>query len=60
VTETKLILDQPDKVTHQGTVEHVVVDAPKALNEAAPTVKKPQEDVLITEDPMDGVDILLG
>jgi hypothetical protein len=63
--EDKLILDQPDTVTTEGKVEHVVVSpTAKPLNEQ----EKPccgscgcsvgSKDVLINEDPMDGVDIL--
>jgi len=62
MTPKKLILDQPDRVTAQGTVEHVVAD-PKAkpLNEVAPTRKQaPPAEVLLTEDPMDGVEIILN
>lgn len=55
----KLILDQPDKVTTEGTVEHVVVD-PEAqtLNEDENTENTENKDVLLNEDPLDGVDIL--
>jgi hypothetical protein len=63
VTQTKLILDQPDRVTAKGTVEQVIADQKqKPLNEVAPTAKKqsPPADVLINEDPMDGVEILLN
>ncbi len=55
----KLIMDQPDVVTTEGTVEQVVVDeAEKKLNEGQP-VQDSQEDVLLTEDPMDGVEIII-
>lgn len=59
--EQKLILDQPDKVTREGTVEHVVTDLEekkKPLHETDATQSK--QDVLLTEDPMDGVQILRG
>ncbi len=59
MTEEKLILDQPDQVTQEGTVEHVVetpVVAP--LNEEAPVDEKKNAEVLLTEDPMDGIEIL--
>ena len=57
--EQKLILDQPDKVTTEGTVENVVVDQIKKqkLNEGD-QVQKPE--VLLNEDSMDGVQILRG
>lgn len=55
----KLILDQPDRVTNQGTVENVLAEPKKQpLNESQP--KQPQPDVLLTEDPMDGVEIILN
>jgi len=55
----KLILDQPDQVTTVGKVEHVVEPESKPLNEASPQ-QTPQKDVLLTEDPLDGVEIILG
>lgn len=57
----KLIVDQPDVVTTQGTVEHVVVDeTQKKLNEGQPeSVHGSQEEVLLNEDPMDGVEIII-
>jgi hypothetical protein len=63
--EEKLIVDQPDIVTTEGTVEHVVVgkEQVKPLNES-PCCPNGcshdchKKDVLITEDPLDGVDIL--
>lgn len=61
MTEEKLILDQPDQVTQEGTVEHVV-ETPVVipLNEEAPVdeKKKKNAEVLLTEDPMDGIEIL--
>ena len=56
MNEEKLILDQPETVTAEGTVEQVVEKKPQKLNEAAPT--DPKKDVLLTEDPMDGVEII--
>ena len=55
--EEKLILDQPDKVTTEGMVEHVVKKIPESLNEVEEdqTLKS---DTLINEDPMDGVQII--
>ena len=55
----KLILDQPDQITNQGKIEHVVADNQKALikeNDAS----KNEENVLITENPIDGLEIILG
>jgi hypothetical protein len=58
--EKKLILDQPGRFTNQGQTEHVVpTDAPKPLIENKPP-QQPTKDALITEDPIDGVEILLG
>ncbi len=58
MAEQKLLLDQPDRVTNQGHVEHVVENPKKQLNEGQPN--KEQKPVLLTEDPMDGVEILLN
>lgn len=54
----KLILDQPDQVTVEGTVEQVVtVDAEVTLSETKDD--QPQKDVLLNEDPLEGVEIIL-
>lgn len=53
----KLILDQPDTVTKEGKVEHVIVDTMRTINETPEN--EPKKDVLLTEDPMDGVQILV-
>ena len=50
--EQKLILDQPDTITEQGKVEHVVPKTPvRPMNEAG---NQPQPDVLLNESPDDG------
>lgn len=58
--EKKLVLDQPDRFTSQGQTEHVL---PKSkdinLHENQPKDSKPK-DILITEDPLDGVEIIMG
>jgi len=54
--EEKLILEQPEQVTPEGVVEQVVSD--ELLTEETPT-KDEGKTVLLTEDPMDGVEILL-
>jgi len=62
--EQKLLLDQPDTIKGVGKVEYVVPsDAP--LNEA-PTPAQPiagateqSDEMLINEDPIDGVEIIL-
>lgn len=58
MNEEKLILDQPDRVTSEGTVEQVVTTQQKKLNEVEKS--EPQKEILLTEDPMDGVEIILG
>jgi len=54
--QEKLILDQPDTVTPEGKLEHVITDAPKQLNEGQP---QQDQEVLLTEDPLEGVDIIM-
>lgn len=58
----KLILDQPSTVTQNGTVEHVVTEQPAVvkLNENQPNKQVTNPDVLLNEDPLAGVDIILG
>lgn len=59
MNEQKLILDQPDRVTQEGTVEQVT-NPQVPLNEVTPVEqKKPEGGVLINEDPMEGVDIIM-
>jgi hypothetical protein len=63
--EDKLLLDQPEIVTQGGKVEYVVVQTPaktkavKPLNDSTVPVQNSPE-VLLTEDPLDGVEIILG
>lgn len=54
----KLILDQPDTVTSKGKIEHIVDDTMKPLNDS--TQGKKGSDVLLTENPLDGVAIIKG
>lgn len=54
--ENKLILDQPNTVTANGTVEHVV--ASQTINEAIPDANK--KEVLLNETPLDGVEIIIN
>jgi hypothetical protein len=58
--ENKLILDQPDKVTDRGTVEHVMDNSTPVqnINDSVDNKKKP--DVLLNEGPMDGIEIITG
>lgn len=60
MSEQKLILNQPDRVTNRGKVEHVVSQPQQQLNEGQPKKDAPTPEVLINEDPMDGVEIILG
>ena len=53
----KLILDQPDQVTVEGKVEQVMtVDAEVTLTEDG---EEQPKDVLLNEDPLEGVEIIL-
>ena len=54
----KLILDQPDRITTEGRVERVVVSQTLPLNETP--LESTDKDVLLTEDPMDGIQIILN
>lgn len=60
--EQKLILDQPERVTNEGAVEHVLTNPqpakPKKAKNESRTAPKDQPDVLLTEDPMSGVEIM--
>lgn len=69
ITETKqetnmekLILDQPDRVTTQGHTEQVACNQPKKINDAAEINSKAKQngEILLTENPLDGVDIITG
>ena len=53
MNEEKLILDQPDTVTEEGKVEHVVSKKKKKLNETKSTDEQ-QNDVLLNEGPIEG------
>ena len=60
-TQKQLILDQPDTVTTAGKIERVVVTPDETpLNDTTNPVVKKTNDVLLTEDPLDGVQIILG
>jgi len=60
--EKKLILDQPDTVTNQGKVEHVVDDQTprQKLHDSTEAEGSKKPDVLLNESPVDGVEIILG
>ena len=60
MNEQKLLVDQPETVTAEGTVEHVVAQPGQVpLNEGQPTEGQEETDVLLNEDPLGGVDIIL-
>jgi hypothetical protein len=60
--QEKLLLDQPDQVTTEGKVEHVVDPTSPALPNAKKPKKvnesKPAADKLLVEDPSEGVRII--
>jgi len=61
MTDQKLILDQPDQVTTEGTVEHVIEDGVgRTITDATNPNDVPENEVLLNEDPLDGVEILMG
>lgn len=55
----KLILDQPDQVTPEGKVEHVVSQPNVSLNETPANNSPKPSEVLLNEDPLEGVQIIL-
>jgi uncharacterized membrane protein len=57
--QEKLILDQPDMITENGKVEHVVSKPAQKLNETKGTKDK-QADVLLNEDPIEGGFVIVG
>jgi hypothetical protein len=57
--QEKLILDQPDTVTEQGKVEHVVSKPAKKLNETQGEEGK-QPEVLLNEGPVEGGFVIVG
>jgi hypothetical protein len=58
--EKKLILDQPDTVTTEGTVEHVAGVDPLAQPLVETPQGLPKQDILLNEDPVDGVEIIVN
>ena len=54
--EKKLILDQPDVITPHGKAENKMPEAPIHDN----NIPTPGQDVLINEEPLDGVEIIFG
>lgn len=59
IMEDKLILDQPDKITNEGTVEQVIKGTPKQnLNEG--DSQSPKPDILLNEGPVEGGFVIVG
>ena len=68
-TESKLLLDQPDTITTTGKVEHVVESQEDTqLNDSTDNKDEHEgncscetcsDQMLLNEDPMDGVDIII-
>lgn len=59
MSDNKLILDQPDTITEQGKVEHVVSNPVEKMNETQnDSEKKP--DVLLNEGPVEGGFVVVG
>lgn len=55
----KLILDQPERFTNQGKTENVVVtNNPKQVLNDNNNPNPKQQDVLLVESPMEGIDII--
>lgn len=61
MNEKQLILDQPDTITQQGKIERVVVEPNVApINDATTNeLPKKKEDILISENPIDGIEIII-
>lgn len=60
VMDEKLLLDQPDQVTEEGKVEHVVAVESKKINENKKTsTKSKKSKKLITEDPVGDLTIII-
>ena len=55
----KLLLDQPDIITEQGKIEYVVEDDQVQPINETDDGEGSQPEVLLNEDPIDGVDIIL-
>ena len=58
MNEDKLILDQPETVTTEGVVEHVVKKLENKPVIKTETIESSKHDILLNEDPMNGIEIL--
>jgi len=57
--EQKLIIEQPPTVTHEGQVEYVQKQPDqKPLTEDEKKKQEKQEDILLTESPLEGIRIM--
>jgi hypothetical protein len=54
----KLILDQPETVTREGHVEHIVLNDEPVNETPEEGCEKSKKEVLLTEDPLEGVTII--
>lgn len=60
MNENKLLLDQPDQVTEEGTLEHVVSVEKVEINENKKSqTQKRKSKKLITEDPVGDMTIII-
>ena len=59
MSQEKLILDQPDIVTDQGKVEHVVSKPVEKINETQQEAEA-KPDVLLNEGPVEGGFVIVG
>jgi len=55
MSDNKLILDQPETVTSQGQVEHVVVNESPDQDSS-----EKKTEILLNESPIEGLEIILG
>jgi hypothetical protein len=59
MSNEKLILDQPDQITTDGKVEHVVTDSEvEIIKKNESSEKNPEEVQLINESPLEGIKII--
>ncbi len=58
--EEKLILDQPDMITEQGKVEHVVATKPVQKMNETKTGPEAQPEILLNEGPVEGGFVFVG
>ncbi len=59
VSNEKLLLDQPDQITEEGKIEHVVSVETKKINENKTSLKSKKSKKLLTEDPVGDLTIII-